>query len=227
MSRPKLLDLFCGAGGCSAGYAAAGFDVVGVDIELHPDYPYPMFVSEALAFIDAGWLEAGNFDAVHASPPCPRYSVATPAANRDKHPDLVAPVRAALRATGLPYVIENVPGAPLENPVRLCGSMFGLGVRRHRLFETNVPMLQPECRHDLQPVVWGVYGDHGDGGRQYLRPGKGTQRGLKARDAAHARELMGIDHMTQWCDLADAVPPTYCEWIGRELIRHLESEAAA
>jgi DNA (cytosine-5)-methyltransferase 1 len=145
MSRPKLLDLFCGAGGCSVGYARAGFDVVGVDNMPHPDYPFPMFVADAIEFIEDGWIEAGNFDAVHASPPCPRYSVATPSAARDKHPDLVAPVRELLRATGLPYVIENVPGAPLDTPILLCGSMFDLGVRRHRLFETNAPALQPEC----------------------------------------------------------------------------------
>src|SRR5690606_3203660 len=102
------------------------------------------------------------FDVIVASPPCPRYSTATPAATRDKHPDLVPPVRDALRAWGGPYVIENVPGAPLETPVRLCGSMFNLGVRRHRLFETNVPMLQPECDHRSQGATFGVYGDHHD-----------------------------------------------------------------
>lgn len=222
--RPKLLDLFCGAGGCSVGYHRAGFDVVGVDLELHPDYPYAMFVSDALAFIEAGWLEAGNFDAVHASPPCPRYSTATPAANRDKHPDLVGPIRKALRASGLPYVIENVPGAPLDNPVMLCGSMFGLGVRRHRLFETNVPMLAPECDHRSQPKVWGVYGDHGDL-NPVTRP-DGSSRGNKARDAKHAGEVLGIDWMTKWDDLADAIPPLYCEWIGRQLIAQIGQVAA-
>lgn len=222
--KPRLLDLFCGAGGCSVGYHRAGFDVTGVDIEAHPDYPYTLFVADALHFADE-WLEAGDFDAVHASPPCPRYSTATPAANRDNHPDLVGPIRDKLRAWGGPYVIENVPGAPLDNPVTLCGSMFGLGVRRHRLFETNVPMLAPECDHRAQPQVWGVYGDHGDL-NPVTRP-DGTSRGNKARDATHAGEVMGIDWMSRWDDLADAIPPAYCEWIGTQLLAHIESEAAA
>lgn len=224
MSRPKLLDLFCGAGGGSAGYGRAGFDVIGVDIERHDDYPFGMFIADAVSFAEE-WLPVGDFDAVHASPPCPRYSSATPAANRDKHPDLVAPIRALLRASGLPYVIENVPGAPLDNPVTLCGSMFGLGVRRHRLFETNVPMLQPECDHRAQPQVWGVYGDHGDLS-PVTRP-DGTSRGNKARDVAHAQEVMGIGWMTRWDDLADAIPPAYTEHIGAQLLDHIESEAAA
>lgn len=223
-TRPRLLDLFCGAGGCSVGYHRAGWDVTGVDREPHPDYPYRMFVADALDFIADGWLEAGEFDAVHASPPCPRYSTATPAANRDKHPDLVGPIRDALRASALPYVIENVPGSPLDNPVTLCGSMFGLGVRRHRLFETNVPMLAPECDHRAQPQVWGVYGDHGDL-TPVTRP-NGTSRGNKARDVAHAREVMGIDWMTTWDDLADAIPPAYTEWIGGHLLDHVASAAA-
>ena len=221
------MDLFSGAGGASMGYHRAGYDVTGADHEPHDDYPFPMVVGDAMTILECTSILDG-FDVVTASPPCPRYSTATPAANRENHPDLVGPVRELLRAWGGPYVIENVPGAPLENPIRLCGSMFGLQVRRHRLFETNVPMMQPECHHEMQPVVYGIYGDHGDGGRQYLRPGTGTQRGLKARDAAHARELMGIDHMKQWDDLADAIPPAYTEWIGARLLEHLAtSEVAA
>ena len=241
MSRPKLLDLFCGAGGCSVGYDRAGFDVVGVDLEPHHDYPYAMRVGNALVVMEhliAGgqigfthkgtycfqtWFSLDDFAAIHASPPCPRYSVATPDANRDLHPDLIEPVRELLQASGLPYAIENVVGAPLETPVLLCGSMFELGVRRHRLFETNVPMLQPECEHRTQSQVWGVYGDHGD-----LRPVRrpdGTSRGNKARDAAHAGEVMGIDWMTRWDDLADAIPPAYAEFVGRQLMTALERAA--
>ena len=221
--KPRLLDLFAGAGGCSVGYHRAGFHVTGVDTLVHVDYPYELIVGDAIAFLDAGRHE--GYDVIAASPPCPRYSTATPASNRDKHPDLVGPIRDRLQEWGGPYVIENVPGAPLENPVVLCGSMFGLGVRRHRLFETNVPMLQPECDHRSQPRVWGVYGDHGDA-KPVARP-DGTSRGNKARDAAHAREVMGIDWMTQWDDLADAIPPAYTEWIGARLLEHLAEEVAA
>ncbi|QSR25547.1 hypothetical protein CFH99_07915 [Nocardioides aromaticivorans] len=182
-----------------------------------------MVVGDAMTVLDCPDI-LDQFDVIAASPPCPRYSTATPQATRDKHPDLVPVVRAKLRDWGGDYVIENVPGAPLDNPIVLCGSMFGLGVRRHRLFETNVPMLQPECDHRNQPQVWGVYGDHGD--RKPVTRPDGSSRGNKARDAAHAREVMGIDWMTRWDDLADAIPPAYTEWIGRQLIDQIEQVAA-
>ena len=218
----KILDLFCGAGGAGVGYRRAGFEVVGVDIEPHDDYPFAMKVADA---IDVLRGDLSSYDAIHASPPCPRYSTATPAANRDNHPDLVEPVRRHLAAWGGPYVIENVPGAPLDTPVLLCGSMFGLGVRRHRLFETNVPMMQPACHHELQPEVFGVYGAHADRPGGWLRP-NGMSRGLKATSVEHAQEVMGIDWMTRWDDLADAIPPAYTEHIGRELMNHLSEVAA-
>lgn len=222
--RPKLLDLFCGAGGAGVGYRRAGFKVTGVDIAPHDDYPFGLFVTDAIDFLD-NWSNVGEWDAVHASPPCPRYSVATPAANRDSHPDLIEPVRARLIALGIPYVIENVPGSPLVDPVTLCGSMFGLQVRRHRLFESNIPIGQPTCQHRGQQV-YGVYGQHGDKQGAVARP-NGTSRGTKARDAEHAREVMGIDWMSEWSDLADAIPPAYTEHIGRELITSIEARSAA
>lgn len=221
----KLLDLFCGGQGTTVGYHRAGFEVTGVDLEPHNDAPHPMIVGDAMSVLACPDI-LNAFDVVTASPPCPRYSTATPAANRDNHPDLVPPVRDALRAWGGPYVIENVPGAPLDTPILLCGSMFQLGVRRHRLFETNVPMLAPQCHHERQPVTFGVYGDHWDRPGGWLRP-NGKSRGLKATSVAHAQEVMGIDWMTRWDDLADAIPPAYTEWIGRELISYLESERAA
>lgn len=223
MNRPKLLDLCAGAGGCSVGYHQAGFDVTGVDLLGHPDYPFKLIEADALAVLaDVDFLD--QFTVVTASPPCPRYSTATPAANRDKHPDLIGPVRDALIAWGGIYVIENVPGAPLIDPIVLCGSMFGLSVRRHRLFETNRPLSQLPCDHKSQPQVWGVYGDHGDK-TPVTRP-DGTSRGNKARDAAHAREVMGIDWMTRWDDLADAIPPRYTEWIGHHLLAEIKQVAA-
>lgn len=219
----RLLDLFSGAGGCSVGYHRAGFDVTGVDIEPHDDYPYALIIGDALtAARDTNLLN--EYDAVHASPPCPRYSIATPAEHRDKHPDLIAPIRDALHAWGGIYVIENVPGAPLDHPVTYCGSAFGLGVRRHRLFESNAPLMSPGCAHGLQPEVWGVYGDHGDA-KPVARP-DGTSRGNKARDVAHAQQVMGIDWMTRWDDLADAIPPAYTEHIGGQLMTYLQEVAA-
>lgn len=222
MSRPKLLDLFAGAGGAGMGYHLAGFDVIGVDIEMHADYPFPMVVGDAMQYVaDPEWLAL--FDAVHASPPCPRYSVATPEANRDSHPDLVGPVRAALRAWGGLYVIENVPGAPLENPVMLCGSAFGLRVRRHRLFESNAFLMSPGCYHRAQGTPVGVYGDHADRIAP-LRP-DGTSRGAKATSVADAQDALGIDWMSSWDDLADSIPPAFTEHIGTQLLGALEVAA--
>ena len=221
--KPRLLDLFAGAGGCSVGYSRAGFDVVGVDIEAHPDYPFPMIVGDAMEYItDTEWLDL--FDVVHASPPCPFYSVATPEATRDSHPDLVGPVRDALRAWGGTYVIENVPGAPLDHPVMLCGSAFGLRVRRHRLFESDAFLMSPGCFHGRQPAV-GVYGAHPDRPGGWLRP-DGTSRGVKATSVEDAQHALGIDWMTRWEDLADAIPPAYTEHIGGQLLDHLAREAA-
>lgn len=220
--KPLLLDTFCGGGGCSVGYNRAGFDVVGIDREHHPDYPFPMIVGDAMEYLgDLDFL--AQFDVVHASPPCPRYSVATPAETRDNHPDLVGPVRDALRAWGGTYVIENVPGAPLDHPVMLCGSAFGLRVRRHRLFESDVFLMSPGCYHDGRPVV-GVYGAHADRPGGWLRP-DGSSRGLKATSVADAQDAMGIDWMTRWEDLADAIPPAMAEYLGSQLLDAIEAAA--
>src|SRR4051794_16680153 len=121
---PRLLDLFCGAGGCSVGYHRAGFDVVGIDIAPQPHYPFEFIQADALTALDLFGMRIGDFDAVHASPPCQSYSVSCNyrPENRTKYPDLVAPTRELLYEIGLPYVIENVPGAPLHSPIMLCGS---------------------------------------------------------------------------------------------------------
>lgn len=222
--KPRLLDLCAGAGGAAMGYHRAGFDVTGVDITPHDDYPFGLFIADAITFLDA-WADVAEFDAVHASPPCPRYSVATPAKNRDHHPDLIEPIRERLVELDIPYVIENVPGAPLHNPVTLCGSMFGLQVRRHRLFESNIPLTAPACQHKGQ-VVFGVYGQHGDKNGAVPRP-DGTSRGTKARDTRHAGEVTGIDWMTEWSDIADAIPPAYTEFIGRQLLGVISERPAA
>lgn len=211
--RPLLLDLFCGAGGAAMGYHRAGFNVVGVDDVAQPDYPFAFIETDALL------VNLTDYDAIHASPPCQAHSTLRHSPGGKTYPDLVAATRDLLEASGRPYVIENVVGAPLDNPITLCGSMFGLTVdghelRRHRLFETSFAMLQPECRHEL-PVL-GVYGDLAKNPRP-------STRGVKAGHE-QARQLMDIDWMTPQ-ELVQAIPPAYCEWIGTQLLAHLEVPA--
>jgi DNA (cytosine-5)-methyltransferase 1 len=230
VSRPVLLDLFCGAGGCSVGYERAGFDVTGIDREAHADYPFPIVVADAMEVLAAPALLA-SFDVIHASPPCPRYSTATPEANRDAHPDLVEPVRDALREWGGVYVIENVPGAPLDNPTLYCGGAFGLAaqcrdgqrrqLQRHRLFESNAPLMSPGCGCDARQKI-GVYGDGGGGSRTSKAKGGGYKG-----HPEESRAAMGIDWMRNRKDLSDAIPPAYTEHIGRQLLDHLANKEAA
>jgi DNA (cytosine-5)-methyltransferase 1 len=225
--RPRLLDLFCGAGGASMGYHRAGFDVVGVDIEPHPDHPFPMYVADALDVLD-DLLEHGDgtiydgldFAAIHASPPCQGYTTMN---NRhgSAYPKLLDPVRERLQASGLPYVIENVPGAlaHMRSPVELTGEMFGLGVHRPRLFESNVLLLAP-ARPRRQKNAAAVYGKP-DGRRLWTRS-DGTE--LHVANLETASTAMGIDWMT-WDDLREAIPPAYSEWIGSQLLAALEVAA--
>jgi DNA (cytosine-5)-methyltransferase 1 len=211
----RLLDLFCGAGGCSVGYARAGFDVVGVDIEPHPDHPFPMIVADALE------VDLDGFDAYHASPPCQGYTTMN---NRHASsiPRLIEPVRERLMATGKPYVIENVPGALawLRSPIELTGEMFGLGVHRPRLFESNVMLMAP-ARPRRQDNPAAVYGKQD--GRWLWERKDGTR--LYVADLASGSEAMGIDWM-DWDDLREAVPPAYTEFIGAQLLEHLSERAA-
>jgi hypothetical protein len=148
----RLLDLFAGAGGCSVGYARAGFEVVGVDKDPHPDYPFELIVDDAMNWVtDPGRLN--QFDAVHASPPCPRFSAATPHDRRQDHPDLLTPTLESFRQWGGTWVIENVPGAPLPGAVTYCGKAMGLPhLKRHRLFASSVFLVSPGCACDGSPT---------------------------------------------------------------------------
>lgn len=218
MTRPKLLDLFCGAGGCSVGYSRAGFDVVGVDNRPMPRYPFEFHQADALEFCAAHGHE---FDVIHASPPCQGYSLAKNNGSGKGASLLIEPMRAALIATGKQWVIENVPGAPLMSPVELCGSMFGLkaagmDLPRHRWFESSVFLMAPPCRHRRGKTL-GVYGN---GTNSYHRDKLG-----RCITAAETREAMGIDWMTRR-ELAQAIPPAYTEFIGRQLLSALESNHA-
>ena len=144
-------------------------------------------------------------------------------ADPDRHPDLIGPVRALLIESGLPYVIENVPQAPLVNPVTLCGSAFGLRVRRHRAFESSAPLTGTGHFHAEQGRPVGVYGQHPDR-RQYLRP-DGTERGTKATSLGHGQRAMGIDWMT-WPELAESIPPAFTQWIGAQLLDVLRGDVS-
>jgi DNA (cytosine-5)-methyltransferase 1 len=208
------------------GYHRAGFDVVGVDIEPQPNYPFQFIQADALDYLAMADLR--RFDAIHASPPCQLYSTST-AMHRDTndYPDLVGPTRAALESTGLPWIIENVPGAPLVAPgqqtfdgrssILLCGSMFGMErVRRHRIFESNVGLTVPgPCRHDQQRDVMAIVG-HGEQGSSGRR---GEHWGLAAR-----REAMGMPWASR-DGVSEAIPPAYTEFIGRQLIDQLAAVA--
>lgn len=216
-SPPRLLDLFCGAGGCSRGYAAAGFEVTGVDYRRQLSYPYAFKQANVLN-LDIDFLR--QFDAIHASPPCQAYSAMTalkgvrsrqePLDLGPEHPQLIEPVRQMLQEAGRPYVIENVPGAPLLDPVLLCGAMFDLGVIRHRLFESNIPLRVPEHPgHDIvtsKPYFSCVVGM---GGAWRGRNG--------SRDTEDWKKAMGIDQMDRY-GLTQAIPPAYAKWIGQQLM---------
>lgn len=216
--KPRLLDLFCCAGGAAMGYHRAGFEVVGVDCNPQPRYPFEFHQADALTF------PLDGFDVIHASPPCQDYSVTASLHDTD-YPRLIEPIRERLISAGVPYVIENVEGArrDLHNPVRLCGSSFGLGVRRHRLFECSWPvMFPPPCAHHLQPAPIDVTGTGGPSNRE---PGGNGGIHRKPRNLAHAREVMGIDWMTR-PELSEAVPPAFTEWLGLSLLHHMAAEAA-
>ena len=207
--RLRLLDLFCGGGGAAMGYHRAGFDVVGVDNKPQPNYPFRFIREDALESLETlmGLWGAGiPFEAIHASPPCEHYANVTAwRGDQADHPDLIADVRDLLEQTGLPYVIENVPEAPIRRDLRLCGTAFGLPIRRHRAFETNWQVgLVPQCQHRPDDYAF----DHGG----------------KQRESVY-RAAMGCEWMTV-LESRDAIPPAYTEFIGAALLAHLNAVAA-
>ena len=297
--RPRLLDLFSGAGGAAMGYHRAGFDVVGVDIRPQPNYPFEFVQADALEVLsdllrerrldrqlthaelvaapiqeledrvsdfvlgagvgvggfyvqvdeDLAGHEAPSvgvaadsakpafrvkdFDAIHASPPCQAYTSLRVMHNaRGDHPDLVGPTRELLQETGLPYVIENVPGAPIATVTRLCGSSFGLGVeahdgwrqlRRHRYFETTFSFMSPPCQHS-GPTI-GLYGAHA---RDRRRVNGMAGRDFPDRDKLElGRKAMGMPWAQKWRELSEAIPPAYTEFIGHQLLAHVRPSVGA
>jgi len=261
MSRPKLLDLFCGEGGAGVGYIAAGWHVTGVDLKPL-GHRYPRFYKDGrpARFVQGDALpyliEHGHeFDAIHASPPCQGYSIATagnPGA-RAKHQRLIAATRELLQLTGKPWVIENVEQArsQMVDPILLCGSMFGLEtfdedgeplrLERHRLFESNVALEQPGMQHHFHAPGISVAGVYGGGRRAKRLPGESLadvaprdrheakhvrKGGYTPRSKRVQQELLGIDWMSVK-GMQESIPPVYAEHIGRQLLAHVEQEKAA
>lgn len=212
MSRPRLLDLFCCQGGASAGYVAAGFDVVGIDLEPQPHYPFKFLQWDAIEFLR---IHGKRFDAIHASPPCQAHTLAQ-RIQGNHHPDLIEPTRELLSKLDIPWVIENVPGSPLLDPVELCGAMFGLETYRHRLFESNVTItVPPHPEHVARNTKMG---------RRPI-PGEFMHVVGNFSGADRAREVMGMPWATR-DGLREAIPPAYTEHIGRQLLAHVDGVAA-
>lgn len=245
--KPRLLDLFCGAGGAAMGYHRAGFEVVGVDIEPQPNYPFEFHQGDALKVLEnlidnrAIAFAKDNFqhlyvldeiEAIHASPPCQAYSCLRIMRNAGQHPRLIEPLREHLQTTGKPYVIENVPGAPLLDPITLCGSSFGLQtskghqLRRHRKFESNVHILfVPPCQHGIKTV--GIFGnkarDTGQEKRHYAKDKK--TRGFPIGVAIPSHEGL-IAMGCEWMNIKEAcqaIPPAYTEYIGKYLLQFINN----
>jgi DNA (cytosine-5)-methyltransferase 1 len=211
MTKLRALDLFCGAGGASSGLATAGFDVTGIDIAEQPRYPFRFIRGDVFELIESGDIDLDAYDFVWASPPCQGHTA------YKRRPDHVRPVdtdgaikkiRALLNKSRAAYAIENVPGAPLLDPITLCGSMFALDVRRHRCFETSFPMIKPSCRHELQQ------GDFPQATNRKNRR-KTAEIGVWRIPLNVQQRAMKIDWM-QLEELSEAIPPAYSEWIARQ-----------
>lgn len=225
--KPRLLDLFCGAGGAAKGYQRAGFYVVGVDIKPQPHYCGDEFYqADALEFAA---LHGAEFDAIHASPPCQAF---TKYKNRrpylpEKYPNLINAVRALLQSIGNLWVLENVVGSPVNGMIMLCGSMFSLDIRRHRLFESSHFILTPPCNH----AIW----------QENRYPGGRSKERGNARILARATCEIGRWNIPlkaqytamggcEWMnvkEISEAIPPAYTEYIGKYLMQQIENMVVA
>lgn len=225
MRQKVILDLCCGEGGAGEGYRRAGFKVIGVDV-VDQSATYPGFFVKADA-LEGLRLFSDRVDAVHTSPPCLAWTQGNAANDITVYPNLIAAHRQALRALGLPWVMENVPRAPLRRPTLLCGTMFGLRatdsdgtplrLKRHRHFESSLPLSAPRlCDHSGQVPWGGVYG----GARSDRDEARNVRRGGYTPEQKVAQELLDIDFMTM-TGLRKSIPPAYTEWIGRQILEVL------
>jgi DNA (cytosine-5)-methyltransferase 1 len=210
----KLLDLFCGVGGASVGYHQAGFEVHGVDLKHGKRYPFTYLRADVLDVLkDKDFIN--QFDVIHASPPCQTHSITKHLRNAQGKStskiDLIPETREALIASGKPYIIENVPGSQLINPIQLCGSSFGLKVRRHRLFESNMPLIGSKCDHKAQGRPVGVYGSLND---------EIPKGGKTASTIDEARKAMDMDWAI-WTELVEAIPPAFTKYLGGQIVNWL------
>ena len=224
----RLLDLFCCAGGAAKGYADAGFEVVGVDIDPQPNYPYEFHQADAIEFVKAHGHE---FDAIHASCPCQTFS-RTKTLHGNEHPDLIEPTRDALVASGKPWVMENVVGAPLIDPIKLSGQHFNMTAQdvdgvplklvRNRLFESNIPLAVPESFHRNAHIqTASVYG--AGGGWTPRHRDNPDRRGGYIPHTDVIKRLLGIDWMTKH-EMSQSIPPVFTEWVGRQLAAFIREE---
>lgn len=232
-NKPRLLDLFCGAGGAAMGYYRAGFEVIGVDINCQPNYPFKFFRMDAVNLLNQLTIYPKNsfigsikdYSFVHCSPPCQRYSIASKNwnGNYERHPDLIAVTRWLLQKLGVVYVIENVAGSPLIDPITLCGTMFtGIRVIRHRLFESNIYLYEPNL-HPKHPLCYTKdkrkkHYKKCNETIDYVQVTGGGNCSVKA-----ASDAMKIDWMTKR-ELNESIPPAYTEWIGKQLIEYLHKQ---
>jgi DNA (cytosine-5)-methyltransferase 1 len=206
MAKPRALDLFCGAGGAAMGLSRAGFEVVGVDLLPQPRYPFEFIEDNALR------VPLDGFDFIWASPVCKHFSrVSLVSRSRDNWSDLITPIRQRLKEWGGPYIIENVPDAPLIDPIELCGRMFGLELYRHRHFESNVELHAPE--HPVHRAKVAKLG-------RPAQPGAYVSVVGNFSGVEQARAAMGIEWMTG-TELSQAIPPAFSEYLGRAILAHL------